>query len=128
MCATLLQFFSLVSYFFPTICFCWKTSNNLNSTDIFPLLDEIFPETKCCAFINFQSSNLGLLDRDWLSWINDLLSIGKKSPDLSKLSEITVEIFLPTLVNCEFFEYSSVTAIGVGLTLPVLESLLMNGL
>jgi len=31
---------------------------------------------------------------------------------------MTVEIFLPTLVNCEFFEYSSVTAIGVGFTLP----------
>ena len=62
--------------------------------------------------------NISTVISDNLERSGLFLSIDKKSPDLSKLSEITVEIFLPTFVICVFFEYSSVTAIGVGFTLP----------
>jgi hypothetical protein len=44
--------------------------------------------------------------------------MGINKPDLSKLSEITEEIFFPIFSREELLENKSVTAIGVGLTVP----------
>jgi hypothetical protein len=46
------------------------------------------------------------------------LSIEINSPDLSKLSETTDEIFLPSFSRDESDEYKFVIAIGVGFTVP----------
>ena len=78
----------------------------------------IVPETKCWVLINFQSSNLGFLFKDSLSWINDFLSFGIKSPERSKLFEIIVEISLPTFNDLTSYEKKSVIAIGVGFMVP----------
>ena len=47
-----------------------------------------------------------------------LLSIGMNKPDLSKLSEISIEIFFPILNSSFFNENKSVIAIGVSLIVP----------
>ena len=44
--------------------------------------------------------------------------MGINKPDLSKLSEITEEIFFPIFSREELLENKSETAIGVGLTVP----------
>jgi len=49
------------------------------------------------------------------------LSIEINSPDLSKLSETTDEIFSPSFSNDESDEYKFVIAIGVGFTVPWLN-------
>ena len=49
------------------------------------------------------------------------LSIEINSPDLSKLSETTDEIFSPSFSNDESVEYRFVIAIGVGFTVPWLN-------
>ena len=46
------------------------------------------------------------------------LSIEINKPDLSKLSEITDEIFSPSFSKDESEEYIFVIAIGVGFTVP----------
>ena len=118
MWATRLQLFLFVSYFFPTICFWANTSYNLNSIEILLFLELIFPATKCCALITFQSSNLGWFDKDSEDWIKAFLSIGINSPDLSKLSDITIDMFLANLSKELLLENKLVTAIGVGLIVP----------
>ena len=49
------------------------------------------------------------------------LSIEINSPDLSKLSETTDEIFSPSFSKDESAEYRFVIAIGVGFTVPWLN-------
>jgi len=49
------------------------------------------------------------------------LSIEINNPDLSKLSEITDEIFSPSFSKDESGEYRLVIAIGVGFTVPWLN-------
>ena len=55
---------------------------------------------------------------DSSSWIKDLLSKGLNNPDLSRLLEITIEIFFPILLALALSEKKFVTAIGIALTVP----------
>ena len=95
-----------------------KTSYNLNSTDILSPFLLILPDTRCWDLITFQSSNLGPWAKDFGLCIKAFWSIGKKSPERSKLSDITTDIFLPILFSNWFEEKKLVIAIGVGFIVP----------
>ena len=131
MWATLLQFFGVVENAKAIISLAATVSHNLNST--LNLSSETFtlPVTKAWAFINLQSSNLGLTWAISGFCTKESFFKGLNNPDLLKLTSITSEILSPTffIISCCVFisiEPDSIckgeTAIGRGSKFPLVIS------
>ena len=98
MWATLLQLSGVVENARAIISLAATTSHNLNS--ILNLSSETvtFPVTRACAFINLQSSNLGLTWAMSGFCTKESFFKGLNKPDLLKFTSMTLDILSPTFL------------------------------